>query len=410
MKRAPRAVHPGAWWLWAIGLSAAAARTTNPLLLLLILVVVWHVVTARRSDAPWAGAFALFLRLGLVVITIRVIAQVTFGAAGSGALLIQLPEVTLPSWAAGITLGGAVTVDRVTSAVTDGLRLATMLACIGAANALANAKRLLGSLPAALYEIGVAVVVALSFAPSMVRATQRIRAARRLRGRPSNGLRGVASVAMPVLEDAFERSLALAAAMDARGYGRRVERSPAAHRVTATLTSTGLAGIVIGVYALLNGGGAPMIGATAFGGGILLAVGGLALSGRRAVRTRYRPDPWEGAEWVVSAAGLTALTGVIVSGMTDPGALWPAAASPASWSLPLPATAGILLAMVPAWATPPPTSGIRTARRSLEGEQPHTSPPTGRAPSPGTATFTGPSSATASRPTRTLHDDTKAGA
>ena len=30
----PRNLHPGAWWLWAIGLAAAASRTQNPLPLL----------------------------------------------------------------------------------------------------------------------------------------------------------------------------------------------------------------------------------------------------------------------------------------------------------------------------------------------------------------------------------------
>ena len=36
MNRLPRALHPGAWWLWAVGLAAAASRTTNPLLLALV--------------------------------------------------------------------------------------------------------------------------------------------------------------------------------------------------------------------------------------------------------------------------------------------------------------------------------------------------------------------------------------
>ena len=31
--RLPRALHPLAWWLWALGLTVAASRTTNPLLL-----------------------------------------------------------------------------------------------------------------------------------------------------------------------------------------------------------------------------------------------------------------------------------------------------------------------------------------------------------------------------------------
>jgi hypothetical protein len=87
------------------------------------------------------------------------------------------------------------------------------------------------------------VVVALSFAPSLVASVGRIRAARRLRGRPDRGVRSLVSVGMPVLEEALERSLALAAAMDSRGYGRRAEVPAATRRLTAATTLLGLAGI-----------------------------------------------------------------------------------------------------------------------------------------------------------------------
>ncbi|MSW46413.1 MAG: energy-coupling factor transporter transmembrane protein EcfT, partial [Actinobacteria bacterium] len=53
-------LHPGAWWLWAIALAATALRTTDPLLLGLIAVVVAFVVSARRTDAPWARSFGSF--------------------------------------------------------------------------------------------------------------------------------------------------------------------------------------------------------------------------------------------------------------------------------------------------------------------------------------------------------------
>ena len=35
----PRALHPGAWWLWALCMAVAASRTRNPVLLVLILAV-----------------------------------------------------------------------------------------------------------------------------------------------------------------------------------------------------------------------------------------------------------------------------------------------------------------------------------------------------------------------------------
>ncbi|MFP4149109.1 MAG: energy-coupling factor transporter transmembrane component T, partial [Nitriliruptoraceae bacterium] len=277
--RLPRAVHPGAWWLWALGLAAAAARTTNVWLLLLVLAVAGLVVTARRSDAPWGRSFAVFLKLGLVVIAIRVVFQTVLGGPVPGTVLVDLPEVPLPAWAAGITLGGPVTDAALAGALVEGLRLATMLACLGAANALANPKRLLASVPAALYEVGVAVVVALSFAPSLATAVQRVRAARRLRGRPDRGVRSLVTVAMPVLEDALERSLALAAAMDSRGYGRRASVPAHRRRMTAWLTLAGLGAILVGLYGLLDGTGPQAAGPPVLLAGVFLAAVALRTAG-----------------------------------------------------------------------------------------------------------------------------------
>ena len=374
----PRAVHPGAWWLWALGLATAASRTTNPWLLLLIVAVAGHVVTARRSDAPWARSFAVFLKLGLVVLLIRVVAQVLFGSVGSGQVLVELPEVPLPAWAAGVTLGGAVTDVALAAAVTDGLRLATVLACIGAANALANPRRLLASAPAALYEVGVAVVVALSFAPSLVTSVQRIRSARRLRGRPDRGLRSIISVAMPVLEDALERSLALAAAMDSRGYGRRAGVSAGERRRTAVLTLTGLGGVLVGLYGLLDGTGPGWLGLPVLLVGVGVAAAALRSAGRDAVRTRYRPDPWATPEWITAGAGVLAALGGIATSLTAPAALLPDPLPLASIPLPAMAAAGILLALLPAWATPPPPALTTTPRRRSRDR--------GRGPAPATST------------------------
>lgn len=119
----------------------------------------------------------------------------------------------------------------------------------------------------------------------------RLRAARRLRGRPDRGLRGLFQVGLPVLEGALERSVALAAAMDARGYGRTADVPPAVRRTTAVLTVGGLIGVCLGTYGLLadQGGG---FGVPVLALGLAAALAGLWLGGRRSVRSRYRPDRW----------------------------------------------------------------------------------------------------------------------
>ncbi len=62
-------------------------------------------------------------------------------------------------------------------------------------------------------------------------------------------------VGLPVLEGALERSVSLAAAMDARGYGRTAEVPPAVRRTTAALTLGGLLGVCAGTYGLLTAAG-----------------------------------------------------------------------------------------------------------------------------------------------------------
>lgn len=303
MSRRARWLHPGAWWAWALGLAAAASQTTNPLLLALLIAVAATVVAARRPEAPWARSFGFFLRLGLLVIAIRLTVQVLFAAPVGTMVMVTLPGLALPSWMAGVRLGGQVTVESLLAALYDGLRLAAILACLGAANSLASPARLLKSMPAALYEVGVSVVVAMTFTPALVADVGRVQQARHLRGRASKGPRAVAGAAMPVLEGALERSVALAAAMDARGYGRTGRATTRQVRTAASLLLSGLVASAIGTYGLVSADAPALLGLPMFGFGISAAVVALALSGRSKVRTRYRPDPWGLPEWGVLGCG-----------------------------------------------------------------------------------------------------------
>lgn len=172
------ALHPGAWWVWALGLGVAASRTTNPLLLGLLVAVAGYVVAARRTEAPWARSYGAFVKIALVVLGVRLVFAVLLGSPIPGShVLVTLPEVPLPDWAQGVRIGGRVTAEGLVFALYDGLKLATLLICVGAANALANPSRLLKSLPGALYEAGVAVVVALTFAPNLIADVRRLRSA-----------------------------------------------------------------------------------------------------------------------------------------------------------------------------------------------------------------------------------------
>jgi energy-coupling factor transport system permease protein len=370
--RLPRLLHPAAWWAWAIGLAMAASRTTNPLLLALVVAVVGYVVAARREVGA-ASPFGAFLRLGLFVIAMRVLLVALLGGGVPGqTVLFTLPELPLPTGGGGVRLGGPVTLEGVLAAAYDGARLAAVLACIGAANALASPRRLLRYVPATLYEVGTALVVARTYAPQLVEDARRVRAARRLRGHAGRGPSELARLAVPVLDSALERSLDLAASMESRGYGRSVHRDATSRRKATALTLIGLGGVVAGVYGLLDGGSAPLLGLPLLVAGSSAAAASLAVGARREKRSRYRPDPWAAPEWVVTVSGALAGALVMVAAQRGvPGIILQT--SPAVWpTLPLLPAMGVLLGLLPAWLSPEPP--LRARERAAHGTtiDPHT--------------------------------------
>lgn len=340
-----RWLHPAAWWLWALGLGAAATRTANPLLLGLIIAVTTLVVSARRPQAQWGAAFQVFLRLAGLVVIIRVVFGALFGVRVGTTTLFTLPRLVLPDWMAGVTIGGPVTAEMLVISLIQGAQLATLLICVGAANSLASPVRLLKALPAGLYHVGVACVVALSLAPRIMINVRRVMQARRLRGRRTRGLRAAAESAVPVLESSLDDAINLAAAMDTRGYGRMTSVSRPERVLQAALVLMGLVGIALGLFALL---GATGWGWLLLGVGMAMAVAGIVMAGQRVPRTRYRPDPWGWPETVTAASGMAAGLAVLATSTKS-------ITLPLSWpALPLAATAALLLAALPAWLTPPP--------------------------------------------------------
>nr|WP_051810683.1 energy-coupling factor transporter transmembrane component T [Streptomyces alboflavus] len=355
-RRLPRTLHPLAWWVWALALATAVSRTNNPLLLFLVLAVLGYVIGMRRTEAPWARGFKYYLYLALTVVAIRVLFRAVFatGITPHDHFLFSLPHIPTPDWYAGIQLGGPVSLEAVLSAAIDGLRLACMLCCIGAANTLANPKRALRVLPGALYELGVAVTVSISVAPQLVQSVQRVHRARRLRAGRTKGLRALRGVVVPVLEDALERSLRLAAAMDSRGYGRAGSATKASRRLTGALMLLGMCGLCAGAYGLLDASTPAFLGLPALAAGAVLCVAGLRLGGRRVTRTAYRPDPWRFEEWAVAACGVLSAVLLFAGAGFDAAELNPSL-YPLSWpSLPLVPTAAILLAGAAGFLAPPP--------------------------------------------------------
>lgn len=304
---AGRTIHPWAWWAWALGAGTAVSLASNPLLLVLLVGAVSFVVLQRRTQAPWARSLRMYFALAGIIIVVRLFFQILIGGLREGTVLFRLPEIELPAWAAGIRLGGPVTVEGLVYTAVDAGRLAGLLICIGAANALADPKRALRNVPAAFHQIATALVIAVSVAPQLVSSVLRVRRARRLRGGVQRGVRGVVSIIVPVLEDAIDRSLALAAGMESRGYGRTRD----GHRLDWRLASLLIASMLVvtfGAFALLGLPAARdwavpllVVGVTAGAYGLHRAGGEMAIS-------HYRPDPWGAPEYLVAGCGLAAAT------------------------------------------------------------------------------------------------------
>ncbi|MGN6300348.1 MAG: CbiQ family ECF transporter T component [Angustibacter sp.] len=355
----PRLLHPVAWWLWAIGLATAASRTSNPLVLAVVVAVAGYVVSARREVGA-ASPYGAFLRLGLVVIAARVVLSALLGGGVPGAtVLFRLPELPLPTGSTNLRLGGPVSLEQVLAAAYEGARLAAVLACIGAANALASPRRLLRYVPATLYEVGTAVVVGLTYAPQMVDDARRVRAARRLRGHDGRSPRELMRLAVPVLDGALERALDLAASMESRGYGRSVHRDARSRRLATALTLVGLTGVVAGTYGVLDAGSAPLLGLPLLVVGALVAAASLLVGARRDPRSRYRPDPWALPEWLVAGSGAVAAAVVIVAAQRHEPGLVPQTVPAVFPVLPWLATAGAVVGLVAAWAAPLPPARAR---------------------------------------------------
>jgi len=366
----PRLVHPVAWWAWALGLATAAAHTTSPWLLLAIVLVCGWVVLERREIGA-ADAFSVFLVVGLVVITVRVALTVVLGNGVPGrVVLFRLPQVELPSWFAGVRLGGPVTAESLLAAALDGLRLATTLACLGAANALAAPRRLLRYAPATLYDIGTAVVVALTFAPQLVALAGRVRAARRLRGHSGRGIRELARLIVPVLEGALDRSLDLAASMESRGYGRVAVRDRRGRLVGSLLALLGAAGTVAGLVGVLSpsvGGG---LGLPLLLGGLTTAAAALVLGARADTRTVHRRDPWRAPEGALVILGVIPAVVVLLAERAGTAGVT-VEQVPLAWpAVPVLPLVAIAVAALAAPATPMPP---RLARRRAELPHPRSS-------------------------------------
>jgi energy-coupling factor transport system permease protein len=282
-----------AWVIWVGVMAALAIMTRNPLYHLILLLLA-RLVSATCAT-PDHGFRLPLLRLGAAVLLFSMIFNALSVHIGA-TVLFRLP----PNWP---LIGGPVTLEAAVYGAANGLLLVTLLAIFAAFNAIVLTSDLVRLTPRALRDMGLVVLLAVTYTPETIRQLQRIREAQAIRGHRLRGLRDWRPVAIPLLIGGLERAMALAEAMVARGYGATSDvRQPLLVQLGLT---AGLAAAFAG-WLLTFWFGWP--------GWLLLAVGVVLILaliwrlGRHTPYTRYHFQPWTKWDtWLVLTAVLPLL-------------------------------------------------------------------------------------------------------
>jgi energy-coupling factor transport system permease protein len=300
------ALNPATWWWFSIALVVVCTASAN--IIVLATVAVASIATVSLISARLVGeaknqnqrSQRFYLQLAALVLLIRVGFRVVFnlGFNSADTILVELPRLAINLGVGHLEILGPITAQNLLAGATDGLRLAAIILAISMANIMANPRHLLKTMPGALFEIASTISVALNLAPQLIDSLQRVRRARRLRGR-SSGLAALPSLVIPVLEDTLERSLALAASLDSRGFGRSTaNRHPALAR-TASLLAVALIGI--GSYTLLADAANSWIAWVLLAAGAIALVAALSLSSTRGQRSVYNKASWMPTDFALLA-------------------------------------------------------------------------------------------------------------
>ncbi len=288
-----------AWFLWVLTTLVAVSSARNPLYVLLLALVTSLVgAVCRPADDQAGGQRMLFSPLRFAAIAIPLSALFNGLTVHVG----DTPLLRLPDWLP--LLGGPVTLEALVFGVQNGLVLTVIFTGFAVFNQVTPVRDLVGLAPRAFHEVGVVVSIALTYVPQTIRSLKQIRQAQAVRGHRVRGLRDWAPIVIPLLVSGLERSMGLAEAMVARGYGAVADQ---AQSLRASW------GLVAGLLALLGGWLAFLLqpawrqaglGLMVGGGGLILGV--VWFAGRAVRHTVYRPRRWTaGDSLVVLGCGLT---------------------------------------------------------------------------------------------------------
>ena len=272
-----------AWLVWVLAAAIMAMTLHNPLYSIL-LIAIFRLVQ-QACALPDNGFTVPFWRLTAVILLFSTLFNLFSVHIGTTVLF------TLPAgWP---LIGGDITLEAAAFGFSNGLLLLALLAAFLTFNTAVSLSDLARLTPRALHDMGMVVLIAITYLPETHRHLQRIREAQAARGHKLHGLRDWQPLLIPLLVGGMERAMNLAEAMAARGYGATADRK---------LSLRYQMGLIIGLLLGFSGWGLTFTNWRMWGW-VLLAIGAALFAlmlrrlGRQSPHTRHRPRRWTGWDW-----------------------------------------------------------------------------------------------------------------
>ena len=289
------------WWLISLALLLSASITSNSVIQLSI--IGFSLLTSGRSRG--LKAIKLYLWLMLVVFSTRLLFAFVFNFdAESTDIAYEFPAILVNLGPLGkFTLIGNLSNAALYSALSQGLKLVAIIASIALANSMANPRKLLKLTPAAFYDFAAALSVAFNLIPQLAQSIERVTKAQRIR---NQNRRNFGTIVVPVLEDALDSSMNLAASMDSRGFGRKPQMSKSITFILRSLNVCALLAIAAASYLLLGTSGQPAAAWLLIVVAVLATASNMIIAARLSTRTRVTKLQFKLADYValVLALGL----------------------------------------------------------------------------------------------------------
>lgn len=301
-----------AWLAWGLAAMLPLLLSRNPWLTMEVLIIVL-VVRGTWLDRRAAQGNAWFIRIALVMAAVGVVFNVLTVHSGD-LVIVSLPD----GWP---VIGGNLTWNAVAYGLVSGVTLFGLVLTGITVAALIRWVDLFHLLPHRLAPIAVTGSVAWAFLPQTAIAWTNIREAMAMRGHRFKGARDFLPILVPLLASGLERSLAMAEALEARGFGMPAARQSDSsqrrkgERFHVVLLVVGLVGLAVAAYCLAIGQARAGIVVGFVSAAVLVLLNKIAPAGGPRT-TKYRELVLRRADWITMGGALGTMTAVVGWGMT----------------------------------------------------------------------------------------------